>query len=254
MEGKLVAGVIARLCSRDNLDQLAIERLQESLARYGNVIDGLGFCLSEDGDLLSQWRGYADNATGVSVGFHRAYLEWLADQYGPPKTTGTTLKRVHYDPKEHEAEVDPTYREIRELVASGAFRLPGPTGLLDSRTREELEHDRKGIEQANSQVSAKLISLFPKLFLLKSPAFREEREWRLLTHTIRGGNDKCSYRALPDRVVPYRTCELLRPQGPRIVEVVLGPKHLTPPTVIEGLLKQHGYGAVRVKRSTVTYR
>ena len=26
-------------------------------------------CFSEDGDLLSQWRAYADNGTGVSIGF-----------------------------------------------------------------------------------------------------------------------------------------------------------------------------------------
>lgn len=75
MEGKLVAEIIGLIAKDDELDQAATERLQESVFRLEQFVDGLGFCLSECGDLLSQWRGYADDATGVSIGFSKNYLE-----------------------------------------------------------------------------------------------------------------------------------------------------------------------------------
>lgn len=33
------------------------------------------FCLSEEADLLSQWRGYADDGRGVCIGFKKEALE-----------------------------------------------------------------------------------------------------------------------------------------------------------------------------------
>jgi hypothetical protein len=62
MEGTLVAEVLARIAEADGLDQAETQRLQELVSGLEQVIDGLGFCLSEDGDLLSQWRGYAANS------------------------------------------------------------------------------------------------------------------------------------------------------------------------------------------------
>lgn len=179
LEGKLVANAVAQLAKRDDLSQATSLRLQDYLNFFEKIFDGLGFCLSEDGDVLSQWRGYAADATGVAIGFSRAYLEWL---------------------------------------------------------------------------SMMLLMLFPKLYLLKSPAFREEREWRLLSHSLLRGDEVLSYRPLPDRLAPFRAYELLEMQRQPIVEVVLGPKHLTPATVIEGFLKQCGFGTVSVKRSGASYR
>ncbi|MCA2408452.1 DUF2971 domain-containing protein [Rhizobium leguminosarum] len=40
----------------------------------------LGLCLSEEGDLLSQWRGYADDGRGFSIGFRPSLLDTL---HGP---------------------------------------------------------------------------------------------------------------------------------------------------------------------------
>jgi hypothetical protein len=57
MEGKLVAEILARIAKADGLDQAPTQRLQKLVSGLEQVIDGLGFCLSEDGDLLSQWRG-----------------------------------------------------------------------------------------------------------------------------------------------------------------------------------------------------
>src|ERR1022692_3736988 len=77
MEGKLVASTIARLAERESLDQDHVRSLQHGIRFIEENIDGLGFCLSEEGDLLSQWRGYAENATGVAIGFSTEYLNLL---------------------------------------------------------------------------------------------------------------------------------------------------------------------------------
>lgn len=71
MEGKLVARALMRLAERDGLNPVAAERLQNAVAFLEGMFDGLGFCFSEDGDLLSQWRGYASDATGIAIGFSR---------------------------------------------------------------------------------------------------------------------------------------------------------------------------------------
>jgi len=254
MEGKLLANVMSRLAERDGLDRASSQRLQDMLGFFEQTVEGLGFCLSEEGDLLSQWRGYAADATGVTIGFSRQYLEWLADENQGKDTPGFTLMKVQYEPEAHETEVDPTYAEAKRLVEAGAMKSPGIRTILDTRTDEQVEQEKKEAEEAFLKLSLAMLSLFPKLFLLKSPAFREEKEWRLLSHLVCTGKDTCSYRALQNRIVPYRSFNLKQPERQPIAEVVLGPKHLTPVRIVEDFLRQNGYDAVTVKRSEATYR
>ena len=69
MEGKVVARTLARLAGSAGLDRFTRDILMFVWEQIEVVFDGLGFCLSEEGDLLGQWRGYADNAAGYSIGF-----------------------------------------------------------------------------------------------------------------------------------------------------------------------------------------
>lgn len=40
-------------------------------------------CFSENGDLLSQWRGYADNGRGVTIGFdYNTLQEYVKQNFG----------------------------------------------------------------------------------------------------------------------------------------------------------------------------
>jgi len=54
MEGKLLADIIFTLAQDDGLNTDAIKQLQLSIENLENIIDALGFCLSKQGDLLSQ--------------------------------------------------------------------------------------------------------------------------------------------------------------------------------------------------------
>ncbi|MHB9074403.1 MAG: DUF2971 domain-containing protein [Desulfobaccales bacterium] len=254
MEGKLVAEILARIAKADGLDQAAMHRLQESVSGLEQVIDGLGYCLSENGDLLSQWRGYAADATGVSIGFSKDYLEQCAEASRASEKSGFTLQRVEYDLEIQESLIKPTYIKIKELINEGAFKLPGKRSLLDARSDDEVKRDNNKIKDAFSRLSITLLSLFAKLFLLKTSAFREEREWRLISYFVKTGDDTCSFRALNERIVPFREFELLESESGSIVEVILGPKNTTPNYVIESFLKQSGFANVNILRSEATYR
>jgi hypothetical protein len=251
LEGKLVGNTFLRLAKRDKLDKTSIQQLQHYMEIVERGYDGLGFCLSEVGDLLSQWRGYASDATGVSIGFSREYLEWLAEAARSELTPGFTVETVHYDSKVHEAEIEPAFLEVKKLIKGGAFRVPR-IRLPETRTDEEIQRALENNTGRRAKVFAKLLKLFPKFFLLKSHAFSEEREWRLLSD--HAPSVKCSYRTLPNRIVPYRSFELLELRRQPIVEIVLGPKHLTPIKVVEDFLKERGFGTVLVKVSEASYR
>jgi Protein of unknown function (DUF2971) len=255
MEGKLVARTIARLAERDSLKISDQQRLLEMVATLERYFDGLGFCLSEERDLLSQWRGYAANATGVAIGFSKYYLEQLSKNIRDSSKTGFSVWQVQYDPAIHEAEVEPTYQEARNFINQGAFSFAGKRGLLDSRSDEQVEEDEKKTESQLASLSLTLMMrLFPKLYLLKSPAFKEEREWRLLSNFIRSGRDQCSYRASEGRVIPFRKFDLISLPDQPIAEVVLGPKHLTPIHLVKDFLKHSGFDGAKVLRSEATYR
>src|SRR6185295_17936413 len=111
------------------------------LGIFERITDGLGFCLSENGDLLSQWRGYAGNATGVAIGFSAEYLNFLSEASRPGDKRGFTLQKVEYEPTSHEARVEPTYNRIGQLIKKGALRKR--FGLMDSvgMTDQELKEN-----------------------------------------------------------------------------------------------------------------
>jgi hypothetical protein len=252
MEGRLVNGALVRLAERDGIDAKTRDRLRDNVGLMTGLIDGLGFCISEEGDLLSQWRGYGDDAQGVSIGFSYTYLEKLADLYQHKGTSGFTLHKVEYEPEAHEAKVEPTYRELRRSIDTGAFQLEQIEFPSDAKTK--LSGRDETIFNAALVFIKKTMTLVPYLFELKSPAFREEREWRLISVLLRGVADSCLHRAVRNRILPYRSFALLSCDTEAIVEVILGPKHQTPAKVVESMLQQAGFGTAKVRRSEVSYR
>ena len=255
MEGKLVASAIARLAERDSLDQDSLRRIQDAIGILEKDYDGLGFCLSEDSDLLSQWRGYAENATGVSIGFSSEYLKWLSSENRSRDIPGFTLAKVAYEPSAHDASVAPTYLKVKDLIAAGALKMLGRRSLLtDTRTDEEIERDNASIWSAAWNLFGDTLGLLPELFRLKAPAFREEREWRLISYLVKGGEDHCWHRVVHDRVIPYHKIELIEFERHPIAEVILGPRHGTPPEIVQNFLQLNGYGLVKVRPSEASYR
>ena len=256
MEGKLVASTIARLAKRDDLDENATRILGDGLDFFEKYFVGLGFCLSAKGDLLSQWRGYAGNATGVAIGFSGKYLKWLSGANKNPSLPSFYIQKVLYDPSDHEEIIEPTYLKISQAIKEGTLSRPQPMGMVP--TSMMTYEEREATETANREMRLKLIREFRpivlQLFFLKSIAFQEEREWRLLSFLMGNGEDACSHRVADNRIVPYRKVDLIELERGPIAEVILGPKHGTPPEIVQNFLQLNGYGLVKVARSEASYR
>lgn len=254
LEGRLVRETLVRLSNKDGLNATYRERLEESLSFAERTFEGLGFCLSEEGDLLSQWRGYADDARGVAIGFSQQYLAKLAEASRGKDQPGFSLYQVEYDKQRQESALEPTYRELRRLIDAGAFRRRGSWSLLDLRTPEQVAEDDKMTQGLFNSLLIKLVELFPKLYELKSEGFREEREWRLVAMLVGSVTESCSFRGVSNRIVPYREYGLLELGLPPIREIVIGPKHATPVHVLRLMLQQSGFADVQIRSSAVSYR
>ena len=191
LEGRLVRETLVRLSNKDGLNATYRERLEESLSFAEQMFEGLGFCLSEEGDLLSQWRGYADDARGMAIGFSQQYLSKLAESSRGKGQPGFALYQVEYDRQKQESTLEPAYRELRRLIDAGAFRRRGQWSILDDRTPEQVAEDDKMTQSLFNSLLFKLVDLFPKLYELKSEGFREEREWRLVSMLVGTATESC---------------------------------------------------------------
>jgi hypothetical protein len=249
LEGKLLVESLRRLAKRDHLDAYTIWELQRKIDVFEKIFDGLGFCLSKDGDLLSQWRGYAADATGVAIGFSREYLETQCAKITQSNSEHFSLVPVEYEPDQHDLLVGKTYENILPYIKQGALRSPHLNTLLDPQPDEQ----RKVAAALLEKLLQELHGLAPLLFRLKSVAFKEEHEMRLFSYLLKDGSDLCSYRAIRNCIIPYRPFALILESHP-IEEVILGPKNTSPLWTVKNFLKHCGFGEVSVSLSKASYR
>ncbi|MDT0264559.1 DUF2971 domain-containing protein [Jatrophihabitans lederbergiae] len=153
-------------------------------------------CFCSDGDLLSQWRGYAEGS-GFAVGFRRDYLEGLQwpngrPGTGPDPTPGPELVKVRYGPTAVAALTQRVTAEIQ----------PHPTGHPNAT----------GWGRAQDFV-------WPALATIKHEAFREEQESRLILARP-AAESPLRFRSGPLGVTPYVE---IRFDAAAIAEVILGP-------------------------------
>lgn len=185
----------------------------------------IGFCLSEKCDLLSQWRGYADNGSGISLGFRKESLD-IPVETTKPMNPFTTVRKVNYSNDCNES--------IHGLIGDFLYQDMAPEG-------------------PNQFIQT--------LYSIKNAAFSEETEWRIISSYSNNINTDSSnsitnmeFRASHDKIIPYRTLDLTTLDQPIIKRVILGPRNITPISVIEGFLAKHGHHDVEVVPSTASYR
>ena len=255
MEGKLVSEIIERFARNDGFDESTISYLQTYLKVFDEDIDGLGFCLSKDGDLLSQWRGYAGDATGLSIGFSKEYLNSLKEWVISQKKPVFSIAKVRYEQAAQEELVRPIYDEIKSFFQSGRHHIPHPPTLLGQKSEYEFEKEMSDFKNNNFAFYLTILRLLPDLYSLKTYAFREEQEWRMIIHhSIHPNDSMCLYKALHDRIVPYMAFDLTKLSIEPVREVIIGPKNFTPVHVIENFLEKCVFKNVKVYRSSATYR
>lgn len=139
---------------------------------------------SEEGDQLSQWRGYASDSRGVSIGFDLRNIR-------PPSNIGTavTFAPCLYKQLEKRALLKAIFAHFRnglqdwsDSVVNLAQKkvregiVPGPQfgQKLVSEHQEELN---TAMRQGHATLQFDLLRAAP---LLKNEGFAEEKEWRLV--------------------------------------------------------------------------
>lgn len=249
LEGKWIKNVFTKLCATKEIDTQKLKRLLDHLDSLIAFAGGAGFCLSEEDDQLGQWRGYADNGAGISIGFNPEYLESICDST-TNENFAVRLSKMTYDVTEQKKLVAKPFETVLHFAQEGGLSLPS---LLD----DDEAQDRK--KKAQADLAKSFILFLPHLFSMKNPAFREEKEWRLLSHITRigdGGGDisKMEFRASKDRIVPYIKLKLRDSQLPAIDQVIIGPRNLTPIEAVQAFLSKHGFHGAKVRKSEASYR
>lgn len=130
--------------------EFSFEELKDTLESYGQNSIYIS-CFSEEPDLLSQWRAYADDGRGVAIGFT---LENLVeyDNFFLEKIIYTD--EVVYDSLENDVEV--VADQISTIVSENK------------------------ITSKNDKIQILIQELVPVLAKYKNPAFQEEKELRLI--------------------------------------------------------------------------
>jgi DUF2971 family protein len=186
--------------------------------------------LCEDGDNLSQWRGYGKYAIGID----REMLFAVAN------TQNAHLIRLMYEKGEQEAHLETVLRDAVPIVADWAA-------------------DPGNAPPAMQQLLLLGYGFVLSMLLVKNPYFRDEREWRLDRVILPAlAEAQTRIRKLRGVDTPYEQMVLIdKVTGETpIVEVVLGPKARSDESVAEvrELLDRNGLQSVSIRKSMAPLR
>lgn len=154
--------------------------------------------LSRSPRVLSQWRAYSEDGTGVALGFDKYALEY----------DGITLEECIYT--NHSSFIETIKSEygsdIKNIIKENK-------GFLNS-------HMKTDWLELNPQCMDKIIQ---KLLLVKNSAFKEEQEIRAIKSF---SSKEISFRVSSNIIIPYKSISLAIKDGTFITipEIWLGPK------------------------------
>jgi hypothetical protein len=208
--------------------------LVDLLTTEGRPPDTFVASFCENGDLLSQWRGYGGVGGGYAIGMSREQLFELA------RFQDYQLIRLMYGEVEQEAQLETAMRDAiqmaRELFADDEFTENMPLMFE--------------------------IAFTAAMLSIKNLHFREEAEWRLARSVWFPGVESAQRTVLRTHgalIVPYEEFALSNPPGSDdvpIIEIVVGP---TPhPDLAESgvrhLLDRNNLEHVLIRNSAIPFR
>ncbi|MET4676204.1 MULTISPECIES: DUF2971 domain-containing protein [unclassified Luteibacter] len=254
MEGRLLRHLFMEKANTGGIDAGVAAALEDRLELVESIFDGLAFCLSTNGDQLSQWRGYADEARGFAIGFSRHYLAALAQN-----DRTVRLKAVVYDPAAQRTVVDALYEKIITPEILEALKPVSYGSLLTGlKTSKDVEADvALRASRVLSLVGVLLTEATEDLYSMKGAAFSEEGEWRLVTLSTPAYDNviyEIDFRCGSGKLIPYRSLELRKLDVEPVIEVVVGPRNPTPLPVIQSFMRRAGFEKVTLRQSFATYR
>jgi len=245
--------------SRDDLPDVVHHALEIALAEFGEKAVSLASCLSTDGDVLSQWRAYAENGEGFAIGLDPWAFEGLP----------VAFLVVSYD-------------RADQIVRMNAF-LDALIERFDHiPDQEEFEEGIKQGGDAELEAGVVLMQFHSLLSLatlgvtdlvaFKNEAFSEEKEVRVVQIAYADGGPGSAVRLInnddaadwPDdrrpsvkfrmrAGVPICYMDLPIPSA-AIKEIVVGPRNASTDAEIQRLLNTLGFTDVAIRRSKASYR
>jgi len=183
--------------------QVLLKELNKNIYRI-QYFNACVCSFSTQKDLLSQWRAYA-GSNGYALAFFTGQLQEKAEK------NGFRLVPCVYDPDEQNALInDVVDQMLAELEISEKF---SDSTKLDSM---EFKNFINGI------VDNYIIQIGQVAPLIKSPGFREENEWRLVSNEGVNYSDM-HFRSGTSTIIPYALFDL----GPSITtllhSIIIGP-------------------------------
>ncbi|MBN9373030.1 MULTISPECIES: DUF2971 domain-containing protein [unclassified Hydrogenophaga] len=201
------------------------------------------FCMSSEADVLSQWRGYADDAMGVAIGFSRSTFpvqQHLPSTNAAP-SHNTALWPVIYD------------EDVQNQIIEDTFQkgLTSPDVCIEPDGKPDY------------YMLGMWLARFGPLF--KNPAFHEEKEFRVVhtpmllvdeknSHHTLGTNYPIGQRVSRNQIVTHFEFPLPENLSGVVREVWIGPRSRLSRQDIELTLAINGFGSVAVHHSSATYR
>ena len=224
------------LADRETNERETGEKLKLWVREAFNFFQPIVFCMSEEDNLLNQWRDYGKDVTPYSIELETAGLE--RNRYNFPAYLCEVIYNID-DQRSMSAQlVEAIYDKYKTTDAINPFREEDEEPLLIGAAKE-------------------IVWL---LCRFKNTAFQAEKEWRLICHRPDlNGRVKTLFRAGSLGAVPYY--EWFRPTlegrgSLPIIHVTVGPSPYSAVSdiALKQLLTETGYGEVPTHYSLIPIR
>ncbi len=225
-------------------------------------------CFSEKSDLLSQWRGYANDGQGISIGFSKDNLEKITNE----DNSVLRLEKVIYISEEKRQQL------IREKAAEVIETLKGlRKWIVDEMTHDDLSKDTDSLLGFNFHSMIEYILI--ESLKYKPIGFEEEKEWRLFlrdhaykspelvlgderkiigpkyfSETISFLRNNIEFNITDNDICPYIPLKFSEIGDEIIKEIWIGPKSKICKGDMELFLAQHNYQNIQILYSNTSYR
>ena len=218
-------------------------------------IESMNVCVcsfSEERDSLYQWRAYGDSTSGYAIGFNSTHLAAMV------KHEDFHLAPCIYEVQEQAAIL---HALVDEVFEQNVARVRDGELLYSTAEQQKfpLPSGAKILSPRGGSLNAYLHRYAP---ILKDAAFKEEREWRVISRPQMCGGDRYAYRAGRSMITPYYRLALSIPEKPmKIDEIVEGPtphieqsRHSVFSLLLRMDLHEHDPFGTQVKCSAIPYR
>ena len=226
-------------------------------------------CLSEEGDLLSQWRGYADDGKGICLGLN---VEEILKFVGISSVSGFSLEKVEYLSKE----------QIDEWVKNVANQMLGIVEIILGAIEEgniQYYSAKEFDEDIFNTIYYNILSEVEESIKFKTEGFKEEKEWRFFIKNSLNKDDikgkkitsigtlgegarrktskyvsyNVDFNIKENYMVTFVSLKFEKFHNNLINQVICGPNNKIREKDLELFLRKYGYRNCKGRKTNITY-